>query len=76
MAWWLDQTGWLTYSRECVADNVRRREIERAAQQYLPRLQRFAIAERPDRALRDLLALCRREGIATSIVFAVLLWLS
>lgn len=63
----LDRTGWLTYPRECVSDAYRRHEIERAAREYVPRLQHFAIADRPDRALRDLLALCRREGITAAL---------
>jgi hypothetical protein len=63
----LDPDGWWS-PRATVSDADRARLTEHYHKVYAPRLARFAIRPTPDRALRDLLATCRREGIRAAVV--------
>jgi hypothetical protein len=59
-------TGWMV-PREVTPESVRRfTDCTRA--RYFAELQRFHIKDRPQRAVRDLLRLCRREGIGVVLL--------
>lgn len=63
----LDRDGWLTFHREQVTDEEYRRAREVAKNEYERALQLFRVTEVPDRAIRELLDLCRGHGIATGL---------
>jgi hypothetical protein len=63
----LDRFGWWSPTR-AVDRTEHQRLVERYRRFYTPRLQSFHIEPTPDRALRALLELCRREGIRASLV--------
>jgi hypothetical protein len=63
----VDPDGWWS-PRASVSDADRARLNEHYRKVYAPRLVKFAIRPTPDRALRDLLAACRREGIRAAVV--------
>jgi hypothetical protein len=63
----LDANGWWSPRAE-VSDSDRRRLAEHYRGVYAPRLKDYEIRPTPDRALRDLLALCRHEGIRAAVV--------
>jgi hypothetical protein len=58
-----DPLGWIAYARPSVSPVEYRHGLELARREYVAGLRQFQIAPVPDRALRDLLALCRREHI-------------
>lgn len=63
----LDADGWWSpHASITPADRARLTEHYRGV--YAPRLSRFSIRPIPDRALRDVLDLCRREGIRAAVV--------
>lgn len=57
----IDAWGWMAYPAVDPAQTGRLRQI--AHDTYAPSLAQFHLTDAPDRALRDLLALCRRERI-------------
>lgn len=63
----LDQTGWWA-PLAAVTDADRSRLFEHYRSIYADRLAHFKSRPTPDRALRDLIALCRREGIKVAVV--------
>jgi len=63
----LDRSGWWA-PRASVVESDRRHLVEHYRRIYADRLARFKIRPTPDRALHDLLALCRREGIKAAVV--------
>jgi hypothetical protein len=63
----VDPSGWWS-PRETVSEADRTRLSEHYRSVYAPRLSRFAIRPTPDRALRDVLELCRREGLRAAVV--------
>lgn len=63
----LDADGWWS-PRAVVSEADRARLTEHYRAVYAPRLAKFAIRPTPDRALRDLLVTCRREGIRAAVV--------
>lgn len=63
----LDPLGW--WSPTASIDSAERtRLVERYRRIYEPRLRRFHVEKTPDRALRGILALARRERIRTALV--------
>ena len=59
----LDPRGWLAYPTLIVPDVERERLTEKAGESYRKQLANFAVGAMSDRALRDIAARCRREGI-------------
>jgi hypothetical protein len=57
-----DPWGWLQYPGNVPPEQYRQ-NIARTRAEYLPHLAAFHICPIPDHALREVLALCRREGI-------------
>ena len=55
--------GWLPYFFPTVSDAKRADGYAQARGQYLPYFGNFRVAELPDRAYRDLIAVCRANGI-------------
>jgi hypothetical protein len=64
----LDRWGWMIYPHTIQDAAGQRRALEFARRQYAPALDHFRITPIADRALHELLALCRREGIAAMLV--------
>ena len=63
----LDRFGWWSPTRAVDRDE-HQRLVERYRKFYTPRLRNLHVERTPDRALRSLLELCRREGIRASLV--------
>jgi hypothetical protein len=63
----LDSSGWWS-PRATVSEADRARLVELYRGIYAPRLSTFTIRPIPDRALRDVLDLCRREQIRAAVV--------
>jgi hypothetical protein len=59
----LDRAGWMPYPRTAVSAEEVRRAANYARLEYAPCFQRFHITANADRALRELLVVCRRKGI-------------
>jgi hypothetical protein len=59
----MDGFGWLPYTRTAVDAEEYQRGVDYARRQYAPAFVNYHISEKPDRALRELLELCRREQI-------------
>ena len=55
--------GWLPYFYETVEPQKRAEGTAKARAEYAPYFTDFRVAETPDRAYRDLIALCRARGI-------------
>jgi hypothetical protein len=64
----VDRSGWLPYPRPMVTPEEYRRGILKAHREYIVRILTFRVSERADRALRELLELCRDEGIASCLL--------
>lgn len=64
----LDRWGWMIYPHTIVGAAGQRRALEFARRQYAMALDHFHVTAVADRALRELLTLCRREGIAAMLV--------
>jgi hypothetical protein len=64
----VDRHGWLGCPKDEVTAEQYRIGLETAARQYGACFHQFQISERVDRALRELLDLCRREGIAVVLL--------
>jgi hypothetical protein len=63
----MDDHGW--HPRYLESDPARQqREEERALQKYAPYAQHFRLAEKPARALTDLLAACRSAAVPVTLV--------
>jgi hypothetical protein len=64
----LDSSGWMIYPQTVLDAAERQRALEFARRQYAPALDHFRITPIADRALRELLALCRQQNIATTLL--------
>jgi hypothetical protein len=64
----LDPLGWLGYPRPAVTPEEHRRGVDWARGTYAGSLAQFRITETPDRALRELLGLCRQEQIGVTFL--------
>jgi hypothetical protein len=64
----LDQTGWLARNR-APSPSESRRAFEQSRSYFLPICENYRMAEVSDRALNELLSLCRREGIQAALLF-------
>jgi hypothetical protein len=64
----LDRSGWMTYPHTILDAAGQCRALEFARRQYAAALARFHITPVADRALRELLALCRHEDIRATLV--------
>jgi hypothetical protein len=64
----MDPAGWLPAPFEEVTAEEYRRKRDFARDQYGPPLMHFHITPVPDRALREILELCRQEGIAVLLM--------
>ncbi|WP_074306484.1 hypothetical protein [Singulisphaera sp. GP187] len=63
----LDRLGWWS-PMTSVAPEERGRLVERYRRVYEHRLRRYQVAKTPDRALREIIALCQREQIRATVV--------
>jgi hypothetical protein len=63
-----DDSGWVDFSPPVTTAEQYRRAVDRARQEYAPYLAGFRLGGPACQALRDLLELCRREGIGTALV--------
>jgi hypothetical protein len=63
----LDANGWWSPRAE-VSDADRRRLVDHYRGVYAPRLANFQVRPTPDRALVDILSLCKREGIRAAVI--------
>lgn len=64
----LDRSGWMIYPHTILNAMEQRRAREFARGQYAPAFADFRITSVADRPLRDLLALCRRQGIKATLL--------
>jgi hypothetical protein len=64
----MDPSGWVPSTRASVDAAEYRRGLEFARAQYVPPLVDFRISKGPDRALHELLTLCRKEHIAVVLL--------
>ena len=63
----LDHSGWTPHFRESVSSIEFQQCVELSVRVYQPAFQQYRITERPDRALREMLEICRRERIAAGL---------
>jgi hypothetical protein len=59
----MDRSGWMPYKFAAVDAARYRKGVEYARREYTPALAHFHISPLPDRAVRDMLTLCRQERI-------------
>ncbi len=59
----MDRSGWMPYTYAAVDAARYRKGVEYARREYTSALAHFHISAMPDRALREMLTLCRAEGI-------------
>ena len=59
----LDSRGWLAYPTRTVPEAERARLVAKAGESYRQQLEHYAIGAMSDRALRDIVARCRHDGI-------------
>ncbi|HLJ92588.1 MAG TPA: hypothetical protein VKU02_05270 [Gemmataceae bacterium] len=64
----LDRSGWMIYPNTVLNPAQQRRALEFARRHYAPAFVNFHITDAADRALRDLLTVCRRQGIAATLL--------
>ncbi len=64
----VDRSGWLGYGATSVTAEEYRRAMELAWWEHAPRLNPFQVTTVPDRAVRELLDLCRREKIGVRLL--------
>jgi hypothetical protein len=64
----MDESGWLPHPCATVNAEEYRRGVAFAKEQYKPALMNYRISEKPDRATRELLEVCRQERIAVVLV--------
>jgi hypothetical protein len=64
----LDRWGWMTYPNTVLNADQQCHALEFARRHYAPALDPFHITPIADRALRELLALCRQQGIAAMLL--------
>ena len=63
----IDRFGWLAFPHETIPPSERAKALQNGHDQYGPNLATFRVSPLPDRALREVLELCRREGIRTAL---------
>lgn len=63
----MDPCGWIPYAHRTVDADGYRRGLERARNEYGLLLDNYRISERADRALREVLALCRQEKVKAGL---------
>lgn len=63
-----DRRGWLRHEPETISPEERRTRLTLQFKAYAPSLEEFSISDAPDRAVRELLELCRKERISTAIL--------
>jgi hypothetical protein len=64
----LDRFGWMVYAHTILDAAGQRRALEFARRQYAAPLDHFHITAVADRAVREMLTLCRQESIAAMLV--------
>ncbi|HLN29808.1 MAG TPA: hypothetical protein VK395_18825 [Gemmataceae bacterium] len=64
----IGSSGWLPYHHPVVDAKEYQHGLEFAHKQYAPGLNQFHVSEVPDRALQELLDLCRVEHIAATLL--------
>lgn len=62
-----DKGGWFALS-DTLSEVSRRQALEQTRREYAPSLAHFHVSPLPDQALRELLAVCRKEGIRALLV--------
>ncbi|HVW38177.1 MAG TPA: hypothetical protein VHB99_12760 [Pirellulales bacterium] len=63
-----DARGWLRHEPETISAEERRTRLTLQFKAYAPSLEEFSISDAPDRALRELLELCRQERIGAALL--------
>ena len=63
-----DRRGWLRHEPETITSAERRTRLAMQFKAYAPSLEAFSISEAPDRALRELLGLCRQQRIHVALL--------
>ena len=63
----LDRSGWTPHFREAVNSTEYRQCLELSVTAYEPAFNQYRITEVPDRAVREMLEICRRERIAAGL---------
>jgi hypothetical protein len=63
----MDDAGWSGYPFDSITDADRARGVAAVRKDFEEGLKTFRIAPRQDRMLRDLIALCQREGIRVGL---------
>jgi hypothetical protein len=64
----LDRSGWMTYPNTVLNAAQQQRALEFTRRHYAPAFTDFHITAVADRALRELLALCKRQDIAATLL--------
>jgi hypothetical protein len=68
LATWQDSSGWCPYPYDVVTAEVYARGLAHARREYQWLLAGFRIDDDADRALREMLELCRQEGITAALL--------
>ncbi|HWB11629.1 MAG TPA: hypothetical protein VG826_20530 [Pirellulales bacterium] len=63
----INSWGWLAFPSRGRNEESRRKLVERARLEYRDSFPNFVVTSDPDRALREMLTLCRREGVAVTM---------
>jgi hypothetical protein len=63
-----DHLGWVPYPWGAPSDAERRRRIRQTVEAYESAIRDFAVSDVPDRALREMLDICRRAQIDAALV--------
>lgn len=63
----MDRSGWMYYPRSGTPEEYQR-GLEHARHEYHSSFDHYQITDVPDRALRELLGLCRNAGVAAALV--------
>jgi hypothetical protein len=64
----LDRLGWMPYHKEAVSPAEYRDGVAFAREQYRAGLQHYRVTPKAERAMHELLAVCRREGIRVTFL--------
>jgi hypothetical protein len=66
----LDSSGWFACHSAPASPDEHRRWVDKVRSDFGGAFRDFHVSSAPDQALRELLALCRREGIAVTLILA------
>lgn len=63
----LRPSGWIPHELESVSDELHEKLCEASVRVYEPAFHDFRVTDKPDRALREMIELCRRERVEVEL---------